>query len=228
MSDSITLYRYLDSDAALKTITARAFRVGRPGNFNDPFEWRLGMAGINPTIAKQIIDAFVSDVNSDRQGILCFSDTVSDPVLWSIYAEKHRGVAFEVRYSWPKDHLHKIIYTAERPVIDVNLLREIGDEKRLNDYLLSLLRRVMTQKSPGWCFEREYRVFIDLNDLKHCQFSDGHYHWRIPDSFLNRVILGFRCPFEETIIMKLLKMNGLLDTEVVRASMCTETYAIKC
>jgi hypothetical protein len=184
MTEPIPLYRYLDSDAALKTIATRAFRVGRTGNFNDPFEWRLGMAGIDQNLAKQIIEGFVSDVNSDMQGVLCFSDTVSDPVLWSIYAEKHRGVAFEVKHPWPEDHLQKMSYTPERPVIDVNRLRGIGDEKRSNEYLLSLLRRVATQKSPGWCFEREYRVFLDPNDLKHCQFSDGHYHWRIPDNSL--------------------------------------------
>jgi hypothetical protein len=105
MSDPIPLYRYLDSDAALKTIVARAFRVGKPSNFNDPFEWRLGMAGIEHDLAKKIIDGFVSEVNSDMQGILCFSDTVSDPVLWSIYAEKHRGVAFEIKHAWPQARL---------------------------------------------------------------------------------------------------------------------------
>jgi hypothetical protein len=30
------------------------------------------------------------------------------------------------------------------------------------------------------------------------------------------------------MIGKLLEMNGLSDTEVVRAEMCMETYAIKC
>jgi len=67
MTEPIPLYRYLDSDAALKTIATRAFRVGRTGNFNDPFEWRLGMAGIDQNLAKQIIEGFVSDVNSDMQ-----------------------------------------------------------------------------------------------------------------------------------------------------------------
>jgi hypothetical protein len=228
MSDPIPLYRYLDSDAALKTVVARAFRVGKPSNFNDPFEWRLGMAGINPDLAKQVIEGFLSEVNASRQGILCFSDTVSDPVLWSIYAEKHRGVAFEIKHAWPPDHLHQMTYTEERPVIDVNRLRGIGDHKALDEYLLPLLGRAMRQKSRGWSFEREYRVFVDINNLQHCKFSDGHYYWQIPDSFLSRVILGFRCPLEVSTIGNLLKMNGLMDTKVVRAEMCMETYAIKC
>jgi hypothetical protein len=189
MSDPIPLYRYLDSDAALKTIVARAFRVGKPSNFNDPFEWRLGMAGIEHDLAKKIIDGFVSEVNSDMQGILCFSDTVSDPVLWSIYAEKHRGVAFEIKHAWPQDHLHQMTYTAERPVINVNRLRGISDRRGLDEYLLPLLWRAMRQKSTGWCFEREYRVFIDLKNLKDCQFSDGHYHWRITLSFFVKLSL---------------------------------------
>lgn len=176
MPDPISLYRYLDSDAALKTIEQGAFRVGRPGNFNDPFEWRFGMTGIDENSANQIIDGFASDVNSDTQGILCFSDTISDPVLWSLYADKHRGVAFEVKHSWPEDHLHKMNYMPERPVLDVNRLRKYRDDKALNEYLVSLLRCLMTRKSLGWSFEREYRVFIDLKNSKYCRFSDGHYY----------------------------------------------------
>jgi hypothetical protein len=80
---SILLYRYLDAAAALKTIESRAFKVGRVRDFNDPFEWRMGVTGIVPEwelVARACMESFVDDANS-RVGILCFSDTISDPVL---------------------------------------------------------------------------------------------------------------------------------------------------
>jgi len=65
-----------------------------------------------------------------------------------------------VKHPWPEDHLQKMSYTPERPVIDVNRLRGIGDEKRSNEYLLSLLRRVATQKSPAGALKGSIECFL--------------------------------------------------------------------
>lgn len=231
MTDPITIYRFLDSDAALKTLVAGKFRVGRLSNFNDPFEWQLGGSGTTPE-ERTGLDQYRKEHpawSDSWMGILCFSDCVSDPVHWSLYAEKHQGVAFEVKYPWKDDDLHKMTYSNERPVLDFNRLREHRDVKEREEYLKTLLRDLMFRKSLGWAFEREYRMSIDINSQKHCLLlPDGWHHWLIPDNFLKRVILGFRCPLEESVIRKLLDMNGLVDTEIARAKMCSETYTIKC
>jgi hypothetical protein len=115
MGEPISIYRFLDSDAALKTMVARKFRVGQLSNFNDPFEWQLGFNGINTPEEQKIADKIKAEHIpwlETWMGILCFSDpdSISDPVLWSLYADKHRGVAFEEKYSWPDGHLHKMTY----------------------------------------------------------------------------------------------------------------------
>jgi hypothetical protein len=230
MADPIPLYRFLDSDGALKTLVAGKFRVGLVSKFNDPFEWRLGCPENSTLVEKKSVE----ELNSERQrsseswmGVLCFSDSFSIPVLWSLYADKHRGVAFEVKYPWPVDHLQKMTYFAERPVLDFNRLREIGpDETTRDQYFLELIHRLMINKSPGFSFEREYRLQIDLKDLNRCQHSEGNFEWQLPDKSLSRVILGFCCPLDETVVRKLLDMNGFTETGVVRAKMCQETYSI--
>ena len=60
-----------------------------------------------------------------------------------------------------------------------------------------------------------------------CDTSKGHYFTRIPDNYLKRVILGFKCPFEPEYVSRVLTTNGLKDTRVVRAQMCLETYAMR-
>jgi hypothetical protein len=231
MAEPIALYRFLDSDAALKTLVARKFRVGRLSNFNDPFEWQVGGSGKSPE-ERTSLDRLRRDCPAwldSWMEVLCFSDCVSDPVLWSLYADKHRGVAFEVKYSWKEDHMHKMTYPKERPVLDTQTLRKIPDGKERDEHLLSVINRLMTGKSSGWSFEREHRAFIDIHDTKHCQLSDdGWHYWQIPDNFLVRVILGFRCPLDEAVVRKLLDLTGLAETRVVRAQMCPDTYAIKC
>ena len=229
MAEPISLYRFLGSDAALKTLVAGKFRVGLVSEFNDPFEWKLGLKGVTtPEEQRFAIEFSPGHIRwlESWMGILCFSDSVSDPVLWSLYADKHRGVVFEVKYPWKDDDIQEMTYSNERPVLDFDQLRELRDAKEREQYLKSLLRCLMNQKSPGFSFEREYRLSIDLNNRNRCQFSDGRHDWQLPDNSLKRVILGFRCPLEEAAVRKLLDMNGFVDTKIARAAMCSETYAI--
>jgi hypothetical protein len=226
--DPVPIYRYLPAEAAEKTIKAGAFRVGRYRDFNDPFESRFGAKGIDEETANQLMDSFLSDVNKDAKGVLCFSATITNPVLWSLYADKHTGVAFELVHAWPADHLHKMSYDQPRPIIDFNHLRSLGDIDSVNSYLWPIVQRLMRQKSSGWSFEDEYRLFIDLNDSTRSYSTDGHYYWRIAPQILKRVILGFRCPLEENNIQSILTKNGFTQTRVVRTKMCLESYSIKC
>jgi hypothetical protein len=224
MSGSIRLYRYMSADAALKTIESRSFRVGRLHELNDPFEWRMGVVGIIPegeAFAQNQMQA-VKEELSEQIGILSFSDTVEESVLWAHYGDTHRGVAFEVEYILDPQSLFKMQYTDDRPVIDANRLR---DHTGLNEYLLSVLQRLMIQKSLGWSYEREYRVFVDLSA---CDIAKGNYLRKIPDNFLIRVILGYRCPLEQSYVARSLAAQGLASTTVARAKMCPHSYAIRC
>jgi hypothetical protein len=114
-----------------------------------------------------------------------------------------------------------MVYTSTRPVLDANRQH---DQNGFENYARPLMDQLLRQKSPGWAYEREYRVFCDL---KSCNISTGHYFTRIPDHFLMRVILGFNCPLEELYVHKALDAAGLTETKVIRAKMCLETYSIR-
>jgi hypothetical protein len=211
MADPIPIYRYLDSDAALKTLVAGRFRLGLVSKFNDPFEWNLGFVGAATPQEQEFARNFSKEHRlwlETWMGILSFSKTISDPTLWSVYADEHSGVAFEVKYPWRDDEIVDMTYPPERPVLDWNRLRGIRDESEKEEYLKSLLDGLMRQKSPGWSFEQERRLHLGLNDRRFCQLSDGRHHWQIPGAALKQVILGFCCPLEEAIVRKLLNMNG--------------------
>jgi hypothetical protein len=230
MADPIPLFRFLDSDAALKTLVAGGFRVGQQSKFNDPFEWKLGFTGMATPQEQEFAENFSSkrlQWQETWMGILSFSKTISDPTLWSLYADKHSGVAFEVQHPWNDDHIIKMEYPPERPILDFDRLRGIYDKNEKDKYLLSLLDGLMRRKSPSWSFEQEYRLQIDLNDKAHCcQLADGRHHWQIHRGVLKRLVLGFRCPIEEATARKLLDMNGFTGTNVVRAKLCQETYSV--
>ena len=187
-----------------------------------------GIAGVIPegeSVANAIVESLI-DFNNGLMGILCFCDTFKEPVVWSHYADKHRGVAFEVSVEPNPMHVTRMRYTSERPVIDANVYAKVQHNGAERDaYLTPLIIGLMRQKSLGWEYEREYRLFFELSTL---DIGGGLYFKRIPDNFLKRVILGWKCPLEEQYIYKALKANGLTSTEVVRAKLCDHTYMVRC
>src|ERR1700733_9556652 len=230
MPDLIPIYRYLDSDSALKTLESGRFRVGLLSKFNDPFEGRLGFTGVASPQEQEVANKYNNEnhrIVETWMGILSFSKTVSDPTLWSLYADKHSGVAFELQYPWKADQIIIMEYSPERPVLDFGRLRSIHEKTVRDKYLLSLLYDLMRRKSPSWSFEQEYRLEINLNDKVHCcQLTDGRHYWQIHRDVLKRLILGFRCPIEETKARMLLDRNGFTGTDVVRAKLCQVTYSV--
>jgi hypothetical protein len=231
MSDTILLYRCLDAAAALKTIESRLLRISRLRDLNDPFESRMGITGIIPE-GESKVNAWLDSIRDQQHsmfGLLCFSNTPRESVLWSHYADKHRGVALEVKFDFHPDQVIEIHYPIERPTIDAKIYVKLRqDEAEFKHYLLSLLDLLIRRKSPGWAYEREYRVFFDIQNNKDLIMSGGHYFKRIPDNFLTRVILGWRCPLDEQYIIKALEVSGLTSTKVVRAKMSLDTYEVQC
>ena len=96
------LYRYLPENSALATIESGTLRLGRLGAFNDPFEFlpvKTSLVG-GPGIVSQKHSEWLLEALDAHKGILCFSheNTIEEPLLWSHYADHHRGIAlgFEV------------------------------------------------------------------------------------------------------------------------------------
>lgn len=228
---SILLYRYLDAAAAVKTIESRSFRISRIKDLNDPFEWRFGYKGHNPEDEAKISTWRESVLESQNQrlGIICFSATSKDPVLWSHYADKHSGVAFEVDHFDNPKILRKMSYPPDRIAIDIPTFTVLQrDKMAVKKYLRPLMEKMVEEKSSSWGYEKEYRVLFDLEKDTNLRFAEGHYFVEIPPNFLTRVILGWKSPLEEDRISKALKSVGLDSTEVVRAKMSPDTYEVLC
>jgi hypothetical protein len=228
---SILLYRYLDAAAGLKTIESREFRISRLRDLNDPFEWRFGYKLNNPEHEATINTWRESVIESRNKvlGILCFSATSKEPVLWSHYADKHRGVAFEVDHITDPRQLFKISYPPKRQAIDIGTYAQLQhDEINLKKYIGPMMEQMIQQKSSSWAYEQEYRVHFDLQKDSKLRVSDGHYFIRIPDDFLARVILGWKCPLEEQYVLKALQAVGLNSTKVVRAKISPDSYEVLC
>jgi hypothetical protein len=189
----------MSADNTLKTLSNWQLKVGRISELNDPFEFIPGVSNANkntsPGIVEQIQGGLL-DFYNFKFGILCFSESIKDPVLWSHYADSHKGIALGFDYLMGPSIL-EVNYNPDRVTVDVNEFFNMPEKQQIK-----LVNSVLSSKAPSWAYEKEYRVLIELED---CELIDGLYFKTIPEDFLYEVVLGIRCEYEKDDFKKIVK-----------------------
>jgi hypothetical protein len=223
--DSPRLYRYLRDDAAIKTIESRCFRVSRLTELNDPYEWRVGFEG-HPLELEDVLDkqmeGYIEHANQSM-GIICFSKSIKDPILWSHYTNVHRGIAFQVSVDVHQAlvaNLHEVIY--DKPLVTIPFKRFPAMPET---ELLELFQKFYKYKSASWRYEQESRLVIDL---KACRPSGGSYLWdKMPANFITHAIIGFRSSISHQYLRQALDLNGFQHTQILKAKRSIQSYEIQ-
>lgn len=114
----------------------------------------------------------------DQNGIACFAKDPANMLLWSYYAEGHRGIA--VRFNMTREHLAaigrlfmpiEVEYTNNFPI--VNYYKATTHQ---------LLRTILGTKSRAWKHEEEWRVVLPG--------KVGSVY--LPPQMIDAVVLGMR------------------------------------
>ncbi|MEI7911195.1 MAG: DUF2971 domain-containing protein [Verrucomicrobiota bacterium] len=214
------LYRFLDEFGGLQTIESGKLKVSRLADLNDPFEWWLGIDGIvqeGKAFAEYQSGKFVEGRN-EHHGLLCFSGTAKESVLWSHYADRHRGMVLEIEVTDDPDKLIKVDYSDDRPCMD---LTRWTTEKQ--DYGFPLINQLIRRKSCGWAYENEYRLYLSLAG---CEIARGLYFRRLNTGMLHRLIIGWKSRIEISYVQRLLNQSGYKDCKVARAHPQDRSYLI--
>src|SRR5687767_14278862 len=93
------VYHLSNAEFALSNIALRRIKISRFSDLNDPFEL-LG-ANLKDKNYREAFRLTRDELHNDK-GLLCFSRSWGNPVLWSHYADKHRGICLGFDVS---DHL---------------------------------------------------------------------------------------------------------------------------
>ncbi|WP_297324792.1 DUF2971 domain-containing protein [Nitrosomonas sp.] len=153
-NDSLMIvYHFISSEFALKALRDRRLKISRINELSDPFEFCAADFSDSDTQAK--LETFKNHVN-EHYGVICFSEQYHDPVLWSHYADGHRGVAlvFEI----PDDQAISIDYQPARLCLDVDAAIQRGG------FTESDLSKLISTKFSSWQYENEIRMTCRLND----------------------------------------------------------------
>lgn len=161
------VYHFTNRTYGLENIRRRRLKIATLDDINDPFELqaielsapdlRLAMREMRNEWARQF-------------GILCFSRTWSNPVQWSHYAEKHRGLC--LRFEVPDSTVQRVAYSSKRLFEDA--LQLLRDDANADATML----RLLSTKYSHWRYEQEVRAFLRLDEkdpergLYFTEFSD--------------------------------------------------------
>jgi hypothetical protein len=128
-------------------------------------------------------------------GVLCLTSNPNSVVMWSHYADKHRGFVIELDSSWQRfseaKGLRPVRYSEQRPTWDEALTHG-------NDALDAQFDAVVFQKNDEWRYECELRQLFLLHGLETKPLEDGKtgYFLPIPASLIVSVRLGMFCSNE--------------------------------
>lgn len=177
----VYIYQFMPAEYAIDNLRKRRLKVSLFEDLNDPFEL-LGARQSDTETAEQF-KALKADLNA-KSMILCFSRSWDSPLMWSHYADKHRGMCLGF----------KVADGFAVPVTYASSRLELQAEKQLakvpgNTESLSL--KLMTTKFSGWEYEKEVRKILAPSQT----YKElGLYFYDFSDELRPyKVIIGPRC-----------------------------------
>lgn len=173
------LYRYLSyDDRTIAIFRDRQIYFPAAHKLNDPFEFQFHLktstvhgVAINPTSLKDAKEQM------KNYGVLALSEVNDNILMWSHYADKHRGICIEFERTDTNelgnyDHCLPVLYQQELP--SFNPL-ELEDSKAVT--------QALSTKGEYWKYEREWRILT----------YESNKHFPLPGN-ITAVIFGLNMP----------------------------------
>jgi hypothetical protein len=151
------LFHFINLEYGLDDIRRRRLKISLIPDLNDPFE--LLSIELSNRDLRQAIRAAIEGI-SKNGGILCFSKRWSNPVQWSHYADRHRGLClgFEI----PDSLLLPVSYATGRLISEANQL--LTTNCAANEDNEAAVLKLLSTKYSHWKYENEMRCFVSLLD----------------------------------------------------------------
>ena len=175
-----SLYKYRSLDRATEILSTNRLYFSSPADFNDPFDCKVGPLGLldqdflremirvrsllgggKPSPAEERLahgdaDAYKEvskqvQARVDQHRVLCFSEPRENILLWSHYAESHRGICLEFSTEKWSALIHNALpvrYSHQRPSEDFT--HEAWDQ-------MKFVSNIALIKDSCWRYEKERR-----------------------------------------------------------------------
>jgi hypothetical protein len=171
-------YHFLSEKYALGVIENQCLKLSLIDDLNDPFE--LFAADLPDIETREEALKFKKHM-AKRNGILCFSRNWKNPLLWSHYADRHKGVALEFQIK--DDIALPVKYRQNRFPIN---LKEIKYGKHVTR---TETEGLWLTKFSSWEYEEEIRIICTKDEC----IKKGDFYFKSLDDdeiSLQGIVLG--------------------------------------
>ncbi|VVC82429.1 DUF2971 domain-containing protein [Sideroxydans sp. CL21] len=210
MSDDYLYFKFKPVNKYLiESLVKPSLYFPTPDKVNDPFDCRLDirksfqraaevatgmrrnslLAALNSGILLEMFSGQFHEI-----GVCSFSlleGSFDEPLLWSHYADSHKGVC--LLYRFPEAFLDdpKKIIGVDRVQYGTNVLTDwlVNSDVQPSegdDFVTGLIRTYLTSKNKPWEYEKEARII-----------RPTHGALDIPHGFLEQVCFGLQTPKED-------------------------------
>ena len=151
---------------------------------------------------------------SNEIALTCFSVNSDNILMWSHYANQHKGVVLgfknTIATTW-----YKVAYSDYRIIITFDVDQDDIKYKES-------VQKVLTTKSKIWEYEKEYRYLKQLNSLK---YENNMYFDPFKKKDLAEVILGANISNEDK--SKVLQVSkSYSDVKIIQAEIDNKKYKL--
>ena len=197
---------------ALSNLALRRIKISRFSDLNDPFE--LLAVNLADKDHREAFRTMKDQINADK-GLICLSESWSNPLLWGHYAERHTGIALGLEI--PEKLLAPVIYATKPLTIPID--KRTGTPKPSETLVNQLLRT----KFADWKYEKEMRLFVRLD---HSTKESGMYFYDFSNDLqLREVVLGPRCELPISRVRSLVA-GWTPPVEVIKARIAFSKFRV--
>ena len=176
------LYHFTAANYGFDNLRNRRLKIAQLDDLNDPFELK-SVNLCNPVHAQAFdgtdkSEGFKAEM-ARRFGVLCFSEDKADVLQWAHYADRHKGICLGFDVSGGEGKFGRVQYVAERFPFP-----QPPDE--------AFVWKLLSTKSEAWKYEKEWRVFLRLEEgiWNQCAGRVLYFADFGPELVLREVILG--------------------------------------
>jgi hypothetical protein len=143
-----------------------SLRVSQRCALNDPFEFNPSQDALDKISEDEIrddffqqISAYSTDEEFDDTGVISFTETYNNLLMWSHYADEHKGIVVEFNYKKLKDHFNKRLSTN-------NSIERVLYNRERQDMLSHSFspKKSLLTKSDDWIYEKEHRILTKVSN----------------------------------------------------------------
>lgn len=206
------LYYFTSAQFGLENIEKRRIKIARIKDLNDPYEF---IPVHLPTREQRKGMREMKRLADQEYGIVCFTTNWEHPMMWSHYADRHRGMCLGFDTA------------TARPVIPIEYTPNLLAAKHFQRYQIDDMSpvdymRTWFVKYEAWNYEAEHRMVFNLRE-EH-QIGELYFHKFEPALRLAEVVVGAESDVTRSDVVT--AIGNMNNVELTKARLAFRRFAV--